>query len=844
MILLKYLFKEIFNNKKFAAFFIINICLGLLCFSTVDSVKNAIESALKQRSKKILTSDISVHARRHLSDDERQKALAQTPEGSLHSENIEMFTMASNKDLSRLVYLKAIEINYPLYGEILLSKNQEFKNQFKTDFFSGPPSALIYPEIATQLNLKIGDKIKIGNSEVVVADIITEDSSNVYGNNSFTPAIYFPKDQLATLDIVKKGSTLFNVLFIKLPPVADLTAVSSQIDQQYSDPAVHVTTHVKSSEQVARLTQYLNDYLGLASLVALFLSVIGGYFLFRNFVFNKKSEIALFMSFGWSYNKAFFFYLLLTSTLALISGVLCISLNSTTFYNLNDYINPLLPIPLELQLKLSTIASVFAASLLGSLFACLPLWPFFKNVQPRDLIQDTPIAASNSKLQIFLLSLPGIVLFWLMSVVLSHSFVTGTIFTLAFAGSLILLWGLGLGVIKLTKRFKNISMTTLIAIRNIQKQPHSFILLFVVLGMCHLLSSLPAQLKNTLHAELESPEKSRIPSLFFFDIQEDQLAPLKSRVQELGTQLTSVSPLVRARITKINDQEFVRTKLNEDSFTREEQKEKRFRNRGFNLTYRNQLSADEEIVEGQKKFTPIDEDIFPVSLEIRFAERLGIKLNDIVEFDILGVPLRAQVQNFRKIKWTSFQPNFFIQFDEGVLEEAPKTYLASLPPLNYERKQQIQIQLSKEFSNVSMIDVTRLVKKILDIINQMSQAITLISLFSTIIGLIIIYIVINHHFFIKRKEINLLKIVGGETSTIHKIFFKETLIMSLLAILFSSFICLFTSFIISQLVFQSRWVFEFKELILNSILALLLTMFITWLNLRKYTNSKPALYLE
>src|SRR5437763_16548330 len=64
-----------------------------------------------------------------------------------------------------------------------------------------------------------------------------------------------------------------------------------------------------------------------------------------------------------------------------------------------------------------------------------------------------------------------------------------------------------------------------------------------------------------------------------------------------------------------------------------------------------------------------------VSLATEFQEALGAEVGDRLTFDIAGEPPEARVASIRKVKWDTFQPNFFIVFAPGVLEGAPGTHL-------------------------------------------------------------------------------------------------------------------------------------------------------------------------
>ena len=181
-----------------------------------------------------------------------------------------------------------------------------------------------------------------------------------------------------------------------------------------------------------------------------------------------------------------------------------------------------------------------------------------------------------------------------------------------------------------------------------------------------------------------------------------------------------------------------------------------FRNRGFNLSYRKELSESERIVQGKEFSGVFDEskgDLAEISVEKRFAKRLGFKMGDVLKFDIESIPIEGKIVNIREVKWTSFQPNFFVQFQPGVLEMAPKTFIATIPSLPLEKKHHIQDRLVRELPNISMVDVSRIVKRINEIIEQMSWALTFMSILCLFSGFVVIFSIANHQARTRRWEI-------------------------------------------------------------------------------------------
>ncbi|MBK6351169.1 MAG: hypothetical protein IPF50_15835 [Proteobacteria bacterium] len=67
-----------------------------------------------------------------------------------------------------------------------------------------------------------------------------------------------------------------------------------------------------------------------------------------------------------------------------------------------------------------------------------------------------------------------------------------------------------------------------------------------------------------------------------------------------------------------------------------------------------------------------------VSVEQDYAERLGIKLGDTLTYDVAGETVTARVTSLREVHWDSFQPNFFVVFSPGVLDDVAGTLITSV----------------------------------------------------------------------------------------------------------------------------------------------------------------------
>ncbi|EQC52317.1 FtsX-like permease family protein [Bacteriovorax sp. DB6_IX] len=145
------------------------------------------------------------------------------------------------------------------------------------------------------------------------------------------------------------------------------------------------------------------------------------------------------------------------------------------------------------------------------------------------------------------------------------------------------------------------------------------------------------------------------------------------------------------------------------------------------------------------------------------------------------IPVEGVVIGLRDIRWTSFQPNFFIQFQPGVLEMAPKTFIATLPSMSQESKEKIQDTLVDQLPNITMINVTSLVERISSMMNQMAWALKFMSLLCLLAGMVVIYSIANHQARSRRWDIGLLKSLGAGFQLIKRQFLWQFAIISFLA---------------------------------------------------------------
>ena len=357
-----------------------------------------------------------------------------------------------------------------------------------------------------------------------------------------------------------------------------------------------------------------------------------------------------------------------------------------------------------------------------------------------------------------------------------------------------------------------------IAFRNLHRNKWSALSCFVTIAMGVFLISMIPQIQKGIQTEIMRPKGLKIPVFFLVDIQEEQKLQFIKFIREQKAELVNISPMVRGRILTVNKAPFFGKKKESDA----RQTRPRGRRLEFNFSFRDHLDVSETIVQGNPlSKTPWDfgSAPFEISLAISFADQYGLGLGDLIGFDIQGIPLEGRVVNLRKVRWNSFQPNFFLLFQNGVLNDAPKTHLAAISQVAPEDRQALKNSIVNAFPNISIIDVTQMAGTLLDISDRLSLSIRFMAWLAIAAGLISIFSIVRHEARKNENQVNLLKVLGADFNAIQGITLVEFGFIGFTAALFAVLLSFGFSRIIAWYFFDSLWQFD----LMASLVILVLT---------------------
>lgn len=168
-----------------------------------------------------------------------------------------------------------------------------------------------------------------------------------------------------------------------------------------------------------------------------------------------------------------------------------------------------------------------------------------------------------------------------------------------------------------------------------------------------------------------------------------------------------------------------------------------------------------------------------VSLATEFQESHGLKLGDRLTFDVAGETFDATVASIRKVKWDSFQPNFFIAFPPGLLEDAAGTWMTSA---RFEGDpSRIIAGLVRRFPSVSVFDVEDLLAQVRSVIDKAVVAVQSVFVFTLFAGLTVLLAAVQSSRDERRYESVMLRTLGASRAVVRQGVLAEFTALGLLA---------------------------------------------------------------
>jgi putative ABC transport system permease protein len=267
------------------------------------------------------------------------------------------------------------------------------------------------------------------------------------------------------------------------------------------------------------------------------------------------------------------------------------------------------------------------------------------------------------------------------------------------------------------------------------------------------------------------------PNYFAINIQPSERDPFEAAVSPRVETQSTLYPMVRGRVIAINGQaprDAVPPDARGDNSLRRE----------LNLTWQSELPEGNAVVAGEwfsaahiadeasqdwmsaVEATPQSVPV-PISMEDGLAERLGLGIGDEMTFSVGSDEITTQITSLRSLNWDSFQPNFFVIFPPGVLEQFGHSYITAfhLP----EAEQGLIRELITDFPGVSLLNVDAILGQVRDVLGQVTRAVELVLALVLLAGVSVLYAALTASRPVRAHESGLLRVFGAGSRMISRV---------------------------------------------------------------------------
>jgi putative ABC transport system permease protein len=707
-------------------------CVVLAVASVVVafSFRENLLSSIQTQSKSLLGADLALDSREPFSgeDNELFRSL-----GGDQSRQIGFTSMAyfPRTGESRLMQVRAISGAFPYYGTL------ESEPAVSMVSFHRAANALVDENVMLQFNLQVGERVRIGDYEFQIAGKLRKIPGESLAFSLISPRIYIPMAYLAATQLVQKGSLVRYRVFFKFPRDMDVDLLVGKLTPELRRLHLEADTVSKRTASIAVSMENLSRYLKLAVFIAVLLAGVGVASVVHVYAREKAQSVALLRCIGAGAQETVFVYLIQVLLLTLMSSFLGTALGVAAQFALPYALKDFLPVTTVVTLAPAGIAAGVAVGLgTALLFALIPLLPL-RQISPmlalRASFGSERPAQDRMVWLVGALIIAGIAAF---AVATTGSRIYGLWFTagvIVVFGVLILLARGGSALMrKVAPGVLNFAWRQGLANLHRPNNQTTAVILAIGLGT-FLLVTLYSVHNMLVHQVMQRGGRGE-PNLVLFDVQKDQRQGIANLLKSLEIRLHTEVPVVTMRLSAVKGRRV--EELRADSQARIPPWALR---REYRSTYRSGLTSTEEIIKGKwQGKVPENAQPIPVSVEKGIAETLRVGLGDALLFEVQGVPLPTRIASLREVDWQRVQPNFFVVFPEGVLENAPQFYAIVARAGSNQAAARLQRAAVERFPNVSVIDLSLILSTLNSILAKVSGAMRFVALFTIITGLAVL----------------------------------------------------------------------------------------------------------
>src|SRR5574343_574938 len=800
------------------------LIVAVAAVTAVGFFGDRVRQGLQREAQQMMGGDLLVSADHPLPESYREAAQRRRLQ---IAETLVFPSMVMASGQAQLADIKAVSGTYPLRGKLASRTDSEADSEST----HGPAAGTVWvaERLATALNARPGDTVTVGSRPLPVAAILTREPDRGVNFFSLAPRLMRNRDDVAATGLVQFGARIRYPLMLA-GPERDVAAYRKWLEKQL-ERGEKLEDSSNARPEIRSVLDRAERFLGMATLLTVILSAVAVAMAARRYMQRHLDACAVMRCLGMTQGRLLRLHATLFLWLALLAGVLGSILGFLAHFVLMPWLAQVLALELPPASWQPLLPGLVVAGVLLFGFAVPPLLQLARVPTLRVLRRElgAPQASLLGGYLFGLLLLAGLIV-WV-----AGDLRLGLLAVAGFGGALLVFWGIArLSIVVIARGRGGAGFGWRQGIASLGRNAPAAAIQVVALAIGLMAMLLLTVIRGDLLATWQNSVPADARNRFIINIQPEQRAALADELRALGVR-AELLPMVRARLISIGGRPVSPASYPED------ERAQRLIEREFNLSWRADLPAGNQLVAGTW-FQPTAAGQGEASVEDGLAKTLGIRLGDELVFVVAGVEKHLRVSSLRKLAWDSMRVNFFVLTPPGVIEDAPASYITSfhLPAAQADAAS----ALVKRFPNLTLIDVGAILGQLQSVIGQVAGAVQFVFLFSLLAGGIVLYSALLTAFDERRYELAVMRALGAQKAQLRQALLVELAVIGGLAGLIAALGAMALGQVVGRQVFDLELAIRPWLPVLSTAGGAGLAIAVGWLAIRRLVAVPPLLALR
>ena len=805
-------------------FLLAALAVAVAALSAVGFFVDRMNAALERDATELLGADLLVRSDYPLREAWRAEALAR---GLTSADVVSFPSMATTgraeTEDTRLVAVKAVSSAYPLRGDLRLrTKNTELTTR------GAPQAGTVWVDAAllSLRGLRLGDVMTLGERRFTIAAEILLEKDRGAGFMNFAPRVMLALQDLESTGLVQNGSRITYRLQLAGNP-SDIAAFQRWLENEINVNEVR-GVQLESLEtgrpEMRTTLERARQFLSLVSLLTAMLAALAIAMASRRFMQRHLDAVAMLRCLGLKQNEVTLIYLIEFILIGTIGSLIGAAIGFGAHFMLLEWLGSLMTTRLPPPSWMPLVQGVATGLLLLLGFAVPPVLQL-RNVPHNRVIrreQDAPKACTISGYLLALASFMGLLLWQARDLRLG---------LLTFGGFITLLAVSFIAGWLLLRLLQSVRVPPgwpawRFAQTSLKRRPAATILQIVALSLGLMALLLLTVVRQDLVAAWRQSSPPDAPNHFIINIQPDQREAVAQELTKNGIADVGLDPMIRGRLLQVDGR-------NISSATYTEERAQRLVEREFNLSTLTDLPAHNTITEGRW----FDNAQPEASVEQGLAKTLGLKLGDLLRFDVGGQSVDVKITSLRKLDWGSMRVNFFVILNPSAAQNLPATYITAIHlPVT---QQSLVNQLVRHYPNLTIVDVGSMVVQVQQVIDQVIAAVEFLFLFTLVSGVMVLAAAMLISQNERAHEAGLLRALGATRRELSRAQWVECLLVGTAAGILAASGASLVGWVLAHQVFEFEWQFSPLVWIIGIAAGIVCAFLGGWFGLRNVLSRPP-----